>query len=142
MDNCLFCKIVKGESNSYKIYQDEIATAFLDINPVTLGHTLVIPNKHFDRLDSINDQEVMRGLMNAIIKVSNLLISSDICRDFTLLQDNGPNVQQDIMHTHFHIIPRHNKEKVKYQLPTNIERSDDESLKYTYKLLKNIDQTN
>lgn len=137
MRNCLFCKIVRDESPSYKIYQDEITTAFLDINPVSLGHILVIPNKHFDRLDLINDQKVMAGLMNTIIKVSKLLISSGICRDFTLLQDNGPNAQQDIMHTHFHIIPRHNEERVKFQLPTDIRHSDEESLAYTYNLLKN-----
>lgn len=51
MNNCIFCKIVKGEAPSYTIYQDEVATAFLDINPVTMGHILVVPNKHFNRLD-------------------------------------------------------------------------------------------
>src|SRR5690625_6598802 len=78
MDKCIFCKVVKGEIPSYTLYQDDIATAFLDINPVTIGHILVIPNKHFRRIDSIKDENVMKGLMNAIIEMANLLIKSGI----------------------------------------------------------------
>ncbi|WP_081755856.1 HIT domain-containing protein [Paucisalibacillus sp. EB02] len=51
MENCIFCRIVREEVFSYTIYKDEVATAFLDINTVALGHTLVIPNKHFNRLE-------------------------------------------------------------------------------------------
>lgn len=136
MDNCIFCKIVREEIPSYTIYKDELATAFLDINPVALGHTLVIPNKHFDRLDNINDVEVMQGLMNVVIKVSNMLIESEICTDFTILSDNGENAQQDIMHTHFHIIPRHQNEIIELKLPTNKEIANAENLKYISSLLK------
>ena len=138
MENCIFCGIVKEELSSYTFYKDEIATAFLDINPVALGHTLVIPNKHFNRLDTINDEEVMKGLMNALIKVSNLLISSGICTDFTILNDNGINAQQDIMHTHFHIIPRYQIEQIELKLPTDKEVANKEKLKYTYDLLKQL----
>lgn len=136
MKNCIFCRIVRGEASSYTIYKNEIATAFLDINPMTTGHVLVIPNKHFNRLDSINDEEIMKGLMEVIIRVSNLLITSGICSDFTLLQDNGINANQDVMHTHFHIIPRHQNEKIKFILPTDREISNDEQLQCTYNLLK------
>lgn len=136
MGNCIFCGIVRGEISSYTIFKDEIATAFLDINPVALGHILVIPNKHFDRLDTINDEKIMKGLMNALIKVSNLLIASGICNDFTILNDNGINAQQDIMHTHFHIIPRQHNEKIELKLPTDKEVANTEKLKYTYTLLK------
>ncbi len=135
MENCIFCGIVRGEISSYTVFKDEIATAFLDINPVALGHILVIPNKHFDRLDTINDEEIMKGLMNALIKVSNLLITSGICNDFTILNDNGINAQQDIMHTHFHIMPRHHNEKIELKLPTDKEVANTEKLKYTYTLL-------
>lgn len=64
MEDFIFCGIVRDEIPSYTIYKEELVTAFLDINPVALGHTLVIPNKHFDRLDTINDEGVMKGLMN------------------------------------------------------------------------------
>ena len=47
MDNCIFCKIVKGEIPSYTIYEDEIVKCFLDINPLSTGHTLIVPKKHF-----------------------------------------------------------------------------------------------
>lgn len=136
MDKCIFCKVVKGEIPSYTLYQDDMATAFLDINPVTTGHILVIPNKHFRRIDSIKDENVMKGLMNAIIEMANLLVKSGICRDYTVLQDNGINAQQDIMHTHFHIIPRHHNEKVQFHLPTNEKESSENSLNHTYNRLK------
>ena len=138
MDTCIFCEIAKGERFSYTIFQDETATAFLDINPVAAGHTLVIPNKHFNRLDSMNDEEIMKGLMNALIKVSNLLITSGICKDFTILNDNGIHAQQDIMHTHFHIIPRFDNEKIELNLPTDKEIANKEKLKNTYNLLKQL----
>ena len=136
MGNCIFCKIVSGDISSYTIYKNEIATAFLDINPVASGHTLVIPNIHFNRLDSIDDEEVMKGLMNAIIKVSNSLVASGICTDFTILSDNGVQAQQDIMHTHFHIIPRHKNEIIELDLPTNKKAANENNLKCIYNLLK------
>ena len=135
MKSCIFCKIVREEIPSYTLYKDQVVTAFLDVNPVALGHTLVIPNRHFDRLDTVHDEEVMKGLMNALIKVSNLLVTSDISTDFTILSDNGVNAQQDIMHTHFHIIPRHHNEKIELKLPTNIEVANADNLKNTYNLL-------
>lgn len=135
MRECIFCQIAKGESPSYTIYQNEIAVAFLDINPVTAGHTLVIPNKHFDRLDTIHDEEIQKGMMDAIVKVSNLLISSGICSDFTVLQDNGMYAEQDIMHAHFHIIPRHPQERIKFELPTDKEIANEAELLEIYRLL-------
>lgn len=80
----------------------------------------------------------MKGLMNSIIKVSKILISSGICYDFTLLQDNGIHAQQDIMHTHFHIIARHPEEKIKIQLPTDKEISSEEKLKKISAALSNF----
>ena len=105
---------------------------------MAIGHILVIPNKHFTRLDTINDEEIMKGLMNALIKVSNQLIASGICNDFTILNDNGINAQQDIMHTHFHIIPRHRNEKIELKLPTDKDAATTEKLDYTYTLLKQL----
>lgn len=136
MGNCVFCSIVKGESPSYTLYQDDVGTAFLDINPVTSGHILVIPNQHYRRLDSIQDENVMRGVMHVIIKMATLLIDSGICKDYTLLQDNGVNAQQDVMHAHFHIIPRHHGEKVEFHLPTNEQDASEASLMHTYDFLK------
>lgn len=136
MGNCILCQIVKGERHSYTLYQDETVTAFLDINPVTAGHSLVVPNKHFARLDKIEAISIMQGLMNGVIKVANLLIHSDICNDYTVLQDNGVNAQQDIMHAHFHIIPRHHDESIEFHLPTDEQCSNKDNLTHTYHLLK------
>ena len=137
MEQCIFCGIVKKEKSAYIIYEDEIVTAFLDINPIALGHTLVIPNKHFARLDAINDEKVMQGLMSALVKVSNMLVKAGLCEDFTVLNDNGVNAQQDIMHIHFHIIPRHRNENIELKLPTNKEIATKEKLLFAYNLIKN-----
>ncbi|WP_081755857.1 HIT domain-containing protein [Paucisalibacillus sp. EB02] len=78
----------------------------------------------------------MKGLMNALIRVSNILVTSNICTDFTILSDNGANAKQDIMHTHFHIIPRHLNEEIELELPTNKEVANVGCLENTYNLLK------
>ncbi len=54
MDNCLFCKIVKGEIPSYTIYEDDIVKVFLDINPNSNGHCLIIPKEHFTNIEDID----------------------------------------------------------------------------------------
>lgn len=137
VEQCIFCGIVKKEKPAYIIYEDEMVTAFLDINPIALGHTLVIPNKHFARLDAINDEKVMQGLMSALVKVSNMLVKAELCEDFTVLNDNGVNAQQDIMHIHFHIIPRHPNENIELKLPTNKEIATKEKILFAYNLIKN-----
>lgn len=136
MEHCIFCGIVSKEISSYILCEDEFTTAFLDINPVAMGHTLVIPNRHFGRLDAIDDKEVMQGIMKTLIKVSNLLITAEVCHDFTILSDNVFHAQQDIMHAHFHIIPRHHNEKIDLKLPTHEEFATAEELKSTYNLLR------
>ena len=69
--DCLFCKIVNGDIPSYKIYEDEIVYAFLDINPDSNGHTLIIPKKHFLDLDEIDIEDVA-PLVNITKKWRNL----------------------------------------------------------------------
>ena len=64
--DCIFCKIINGDIPSYKIYEDDIVIAFLDINPISLGHTLVIPKKHYINLDDIDN-----NTLNHIMKTVN-----------------------------------------------------------------------
>ena len=66
--NCIFCKIINGQIPSYKIYEDDIVYAFLDINPDSAGHTLIIPKKHFQDLSDIDDIT-----LNHIMKISKIL---------------------------------------------------------------------
>ncbi len=100
--DCLFCKIINGEIPSYKVYEDDLVYAFLDINPTENGHTLIVPKKHYtDYL------ELDKEIFNHIVEVAKKL-SKDICDK---LGANGASFawnygdRQVVKHFHLHIIP-------------------------------------
>ncbi|HBF42925.1 MAG TPA: HIT family protein [Desulfobacteraceae bacterium] len=105
MEDCIFCKIIKGEIPSFKVYEDSKVFAFLDINPISEGHTLVIPKKHAQSLWEIKSEDliavhlVSQKIIHAIKDVLNP--SGVAC-----LQLNGRGVNQVVMHYHLHLIPR------------------------------------
>ena len=102
MNECLFCKIVKGEISSYKVYEDENTLAFLDINPEGLGHTLVVPKKHFNNYEDI-DLETIR-YVNETGKIVFDKIMKELNPDgIRLVQNNG--IIQDVLHYHLHLVP-------------------------------------
>ncbi|WP_180230507.1 HIT family protein [Priestia megaterium] len=132
MKECIFCNIVNKKSSAHIIFQDEYVTSFLDINPITKGHTLLIPNKHIERLNLIKDHKLSSHLMDSLIQVSNMLVQSGICEDFSIVQDNGEQADQDVNHLHFHIIPRYIMDGVNLNLETNKIYSNKESLYNTW----------
>lgn len=100
--NCIFCKIINGEIPSYTIYEDEEVKAFLDINPMSPGHTLIIPKKHYENLDDI-DMNVLIHI-NEVSKKINLLLKEKLNVDgLTIIQNNGD--VQDVKHYHMHLKP-------------------------------------
>lgn len=102
MNECLFCKIVKGEIPSYNVYEDENTLAFLDINPEGLGHTLVVPKKHFNNYEDI-DLETIR-YVNETGKIVFDKIMKGLNPDgIRLVQNNG--IIQDVLHYHLHLVP-------------------------------------
>ena len=102
MNECLFCKIVKGEIPSYKVYEDENTLAFLDINPEGLGHTSVVPKKHFNNYEDI-DLETIR-YVNETGKIVFDKIMKGLNPDgIRLVQNNG--IIQDVLHYHLHLVP-------------------------------------
>lgn len=105
MDDCVFCKIVRNEIPATKIYEDEVALAFLDIHPVTPGHTLVIPKEHCENLLDI-PEETLKGVVAAAKKISKAVITGVGAKGFNFSQNNGAVAGQVINHLHFHIIPR------------------------------------
>lgn len=108
MDNCIFCKIVKGDIPSYTIYEDEIVKVFLDINPLKEGHTLIIPKTHYKDLDDI-DQNTLNHIMEVAKKIK-LRIEERLNPDgIRLLQNNG--VLQEVKHYHLHLIPTYKETK-------------------------------
>ena len=108
MKDCIFCKIAKGESPCYKIYEDEKTIAFLDRAKDVIGHTLVIPKQHFENaLDC--DDEVLASVIQTVKKVSKHYVDNCGFKGVNILNASGVEAEQSVMHLHFHIIPRSSK---------------------------------
>ena len=108
MPNCIFCKIISGEIPSYKVYEDEATLAFLDINPVNPGHTLVVPKKHVADIEEA-DEETLCLVMKVVKKVGTSLknnLSATGYNFITLGVNSGSVAGQLVPHLHFHVIPR------------------------------------
>lgn len=106
MMDCIFCKIVKGEIPSYKIYEDNEVLAFLDINPVNPGHTLIIPKEHTLDVITINP-DTLSKIFNAVKDVAKILEEKMGATGFTLVQNNGS--AQEVKHYHLHVMPKYGK---------------------------------
>ncbi len=106
--DCIFCKIIKGEIPCYKIYEDELVLAFLDVNPKANGHTLIIPKQHTLDLASI-DNDTLLHIMEIARKISKLLEEKLNVTGMTLVQNNG--TPQEVKHFHLHLVPAYNNEQ-------------------------------
>lgn len=105
MEDCLFCKIIKGEIPSYKIYEDNMTYAFLDISNDANGHMLVIPKKHCTNILDCG-QEYLSACMTTIKKIGNHLIENCGFSGINVLNASGKDAEQSVFHLHFHILPR------------------------------------
>lgn len=104
MEDCIFCKIVKGEIPSNKVYEDDEILAFYDINPVTPIHILVIPKKHINSLAHLEKED--EALIGKIYGVINKIAQEQEFIDdgFRVVVNCGKNGGQEVMHLHFHIL--------------------------------------
>ena len=112
-NDCVFCAIAAGEIPSFKIYEDELVLAYLDINPFSRGHTLVIPKEHSSGLLDTS-AETLSALVSRVKKVAGHLKKALPCDGFNILQNNGEAAGQTVMHIHFHIVPRYGKEEIRF----------------------------
>ncbi len=113
---CIFCKIIKGEIPSYKVYEDEYCISILDINPRAKGHTLVIPKKHFERIDDA-DEEYLSKILLSIKKTVEILMNKLKIEGYNLISNCGKVAGQEINHLHFHILPRFSNDNIKLEYP-------------------------
>jgi histidine triad (HIT) family protein len=105
MDNCLFCKIIAGDIPSYKIYENDLVYAFLDIAKDCPGHTLVVPKKHYvNILDCPAD--TLAALMAAVQLISRHYVENCGYTGIDTFNANGIDADQSVFHLHFHILPR------------------------------------
>lgn len=110
--NCIFCKIVAGTLPCFKVAETEHTLAFLDINPLSHGHTLVIPKYHAQKVHEV-PVEAMAELGKQLVVLSKAIGAAD----YNILQNNGRNAHQLVDHAHFHIIPKTEDEGLKIGWP-------------------------
>lgn len=104
--DCVFCSIIKGEIPSFKVYEDENVYAFLDINPVSKGHTLVTSKKHVQRMEQV-EADYFAGVQKVAKSIAKTY------GDYNTLVNNGELAGQEVKHLHTHLIPRTGQEKFK-----------------------------
>ena len=105
--NCIFCDILSGKRTGHFIYEDNEHVAFLDKYPIDVGHSLVIPKNHHERITDMNADSV-GALFMVVQKVAKAILSATDADAFSLGQNNGRAAKQIIPHVHVHIIPRYN----------------------------------
>ena len=106
MTDCLFCKIVRGEIPCEKVYEDESVIAFLDIGPVSKGHTLIVPKQHADNMAAGSEQDA-EAMMRAAYRLAPKIMSALGATGYNLGMNHGEVAGQDVMHSHLHLMPRY-----------------------------------
>ena len=104
--DCIFCKIINGDIPCYKVYEDDLILAFLDINPVNPGHTLIIPKEHTLDITTIDNNTLIK-IIDKSKDIAKILINKLNATGFSLTQNNGS--VQEVKHFHLHVIPKYNK---------------------------------
>ncbi len=108
MSECIFCKIIDGSIPSAKIYEDEYVYAFMDIMPLTKGHTLIIPKNHKENVYDLSEEEAS-NLFKVVPKIASALKESFGPVGMNLLNNNGAPAGQSVFHFHLHFIPRYDQ---------------------------------
>ena len=101
MVNCIFCKIIKGEIPSEKLMETDKSYAFLDIGPLSEGHSLIIPKEHAEKMHELSDD----SLTDILVVAKKIALAQGV-KNYNILQNNGKIAHQVVMHVHFHLIPK------------------------------------
>lgn len=105
-EDCIFCKIAKGEIPSKTLYEDGQFRVILDLGPATKGHALILPKSHAANLYELSDEDAA-GVLVLAKKMATLMRDKLACDGFNLIQNNGETAGQTVMHFHLHLIPRY-----------------------------------
>ncbi|MFX0046845.1 MAG: HIT family protein [Candidatus Hermodarchaeota archaeon] len=133
-EKCIFCQIVEKKIPSQILFESDTNLAFLDIFPVSAGHTIVIPKNHYNNLEDIPVNRLTE-LFEVVKNVSTLIHKKLNIDGYNILQNNFRAAGQLINHFHVHIIPRIEKDG-KFQLLTPKEQMKEEELRQTLKTIK------
>ncbi|MGW5387894.1 HIT family protein [Nocardia sp. NPDC003963] len=114
MSDCVFCRIVAGAAPAHRVYEDDTVTAFLDIRPITRGHTLVIPKRHATDLSEL-DAEAGVDLFRVGHRIARAVQGPGFAADgANLLINDGKAAFQTVAHVHLHVIPRSHGDKFRF----------------------------
>jgi histidine triad (HIT) family protein len=127
MDNCIFCKIIANEIPAQVVYEDSFSLAFLDINPINRGHVLVVPKEHYRDFNEAS-VEVLKNLIRTAKLVAETLSAAVGADGFIVSTNNGRAAGQEVMHLHFHVIPRFNDDHL-HAWPGR-QYKDEQEIKY------------
>lgn len=105
MAESIFSKIIAGEIPCHKVYEDDLVLAFLDVNPLSQGHTLIIPKEPAATLDTLSD-EASAAIGRVLPRIARAVMAATGTTQYNVLQNNGARAHQAVFHVHFHIIPK------------------------------------
>ena len=122
MDNCIFCKIVKGDIPSSVVYEDDSFKAIMDISPASKGHVIIIAKEHAANIFELSDDMACKVFLVAK-KIAKAVEMELGCDGVNILQNNGEVAGQTVFHFHMHVIPRYKDDSINIKWPqqeTNI----------------------
>jgi histidine triad (HIT) family protein len=106
MAETIFSKILRNEIPCHRVYEDDLVLAFLDINPISKGHTLVIPREEAETLDKLSADSAA-AIGRVLPRIAKAVLEVTGAKHFNILQNNGAPAHQAVFHVHFHIIPKY-----------------------------------
>lgn len=121
-EDCLFCNIVRGKIPASVVFEDNICMAFMDVYPVSRGHCLLIPKRHFVNLLDV-DQNVIAHMAKRLTELTKGVKSVSGAEGVLVAAANGAGAGQDIPHLHFHVIPRNAESNFGFKFPPNYRES-------------------
>jgi len=130
---CIFCEIARGIIPSLKVYEDDMTLAFLDVNPASLGHTLIIPKKHYEDIYAIPNNDLI-NIFNVAKIIAEKYRNIFNIKAINLISSNGKEAQQDVFHFHLHLIPRNNNDGIKFYWKNRRDDFFEKSKKFIRKL--------
>ncbi len=123
-NDCVFCKIVANDLPATKVFENKDIVAFLDINPASKGHTLIVPKQHFKDFNEL-PSDLIEKIFKASKKVAKATVDAVKADGYNIHVSNGKAAGQEVFHLHVHIIPRFKKDKVGLKW-THVEYAKDE----------------
>lgn len=138
-NNCVFCKIVNNEFDSFKLYEDNNFLVIFDKFPASFGHTLILTKKHYENLFEL-DEYVASEVLVLAQKVAIALKEATGCNGVNILQNNGKVAGQEIFHYHLHVIPRYENDNVVLKIGQGNELTEDKAKEILEKIKYQLEE--